>query len=77
MEKLDWEQMFVESTSSPMGGRCNLPETVWLADLLLDDLKDPKQVIDPILAIPWDQIRLLERQMMTRIEEFSVENLAA
>ena len=69
--------MFVGSTSSPMGLRGNLSETNSLTDLLFSDLKALKQVIDPVLAIPWDQIRVLERRMMMRTEHFCVENLAA
>jgi hypothetical protein len=62
--------MFVGTFYLSMGERCNLSETGWLADLVLSDPKDPKQVINPILAVPWDEIRRLERQMMATIEEF-------
>jgi hypothetical protein len=70
MELLDWEEMFVGTSFLSRGERANLSETGWLADLVMSDQKDLKLVIDPILAVPWDEIRLLERQMMTRIEEF-------
>jgi hypothetical protein len=70
---LDWEEMFVGYSSLPKGRKSNLSETGWLADLLFSDLKDSKLVTDPVLAVPWDAIRLLERQMMTRIEDFCGE----
>lgn len=69
MAILDWEQMLQGRTPLSNGERCNLSETAWLAELLFSDLKDPKQVVDPVLAVPWKRIRLLEREMMTRIEE--------
>jgi hypothetical protein len=70
MELLEWKKMFVGTSLKSMGERANLSETGWLAGLVLSDPKHPKQVIDPVLAVPWDEIRRLERQMMTTIEEF-------